>query len=221
MKLICQDNNHAVLDEVFNQEVFSSFWNYFNTLDFVDRSVNGWVNVWRLTDGRILAGRPFYHSEYPSNSPMDYVTFTIHSLATQYFKDIVGKEGEDWNEILLTPYLYATGTKISWHDDSSYTGACIFYPHKDWNPNWGGELLIAKTDEENFQGVDQILHENVKPILNKYGMGNYVSPLPNRMVFTKGKVWHSINRVDQCAGDHVRCSVVAFFMKNKISEMQV
>jgi hypothetical protein len=62
---------------------------------------------------------------------------------------------------------------------------------------------------------DQMTREYVAPLINAYGMGVYASPLPNRMVFTKGSAWHSINRVDQAAGDNVRCSVVAFFLKEK------
>lgn len=219
MKLITKDNHLAVVDEVLPNEQFMQFWKYFNDVPFAYRSMVGWQKVWRINDGQILAGPPYYDSQGPFDDPMEWIRLNVRALASQYFEDIVGKEGEDWKEILFTPYIYPSGTKISWHNDYGYTGACIFYPHIKWNPHWGGELMIAKTNPEknnDTKNEDLMTREFVAPILDEYGMGAYVSPIPNRMAFTSGSVWHSISRVDQAAGDNVRCSVVAFFMKDKV-----
>jgi len=221
MKLVSKDAHHAVVDEVFEPAVFQDFWKYFNTLPFAYRSMTGWQKVWKISDGQILASSPSYHSQAPFNNPMDIVHQTVLGLAKQHLEEIVGKEGQDWKELFFTPYIYPSGTKISWHDDYGYTGACIFYPHQEWCPNWGGELMIARTPGAGeIQGNDVIpdmmTRKYIDPILNHYGMGVYVAPLPNRMVFTSGKVWHAINRVDQAAGDNVRCSIVGFFTKEKI-----
>lgn len=222
MKLTVKDPRMAVVDDVFEAPVFTDFWRFFNTLDFAYRSMTGWQKVWRINDGQILAGMPYYQSQFPFNCPMDWLSQIILQLARDHLQDIVGKEGEDWKDILYTPYIYPSGTKISWHDDYGYSAAAIFYPHLEWNPHWGGELLIAKTpDPESIPDtkVDNNLmtRDQYAPLLNAYGMGTYISPLPNRIAFTSGKVWHSINRVDQAAGDHMRCSVVAFFLKEKFS----
>lgn len=219
MKLTTKDSQLAVLDEVLSPEMFNQFWSYFNGLDFAYRSMTGWQKVWRINDGQVLASSPFYGSQAPFNCPMDWIHQTVLALAKQHLEDLVGKEGVDWHDILLTPYIYPAGTKISWHDDYGYTGACIFYPHKEWNPHWGGELFVAKTPppaEVKAQvESDMMTRDYVAPLLNAYGMGLYVAPLPNRMAFTSGSTWHSINRVDQAAGDKMRCSVVAFFLKQK------
>lgn len=226
MKLTSKDSHHAVVDEVFEPDVFKKLWEYFNELPFAYRSMTGWQKVWRINDGQILASSPNYQCQAPFNSPMDILHQTILALAKQHFEEIVGKEGESegWQDLFFTPYIYPAGTKISWHDDYGYTGACIFYTHQEWSPNWGGELMLAKTSslEEIQQDANKIQQEcmtrkYIDPILNKYGVGTYVSPLPNRLVFTSGKTWHSINRVDQSAGDNVRCSIVGFFTKNKIT----
>ena len=216
MRLTTKDTNLAVVDDVLPNEQFTQFWKYFNEVPFAYRSMTGWQKVWRINDGQILAGPPYYDSHGTFNDPMEWVKQNVKALAKQYFEDIVGKEGEDWNEILFTPYLYAAGTKISWHNDYGYTGACIFYPHLKWNPHWGGELMIAKTEKRSVASDDMMTRDFVSPILDEYGMGVYVAPIPNRMAFTSGSVWHSISRVDQAAGDNVRCSVVAFFMKDKV-----
>ena len=227
MRYTAKDSSMAIVDEVFEPEMFKSFWHSFNSMDFAYRFSTSWQKVWKISDGQILSGASLYHSKAPFNSSMDWVHQAMYGLAKQ-LEDVVGKEGEDWNEISLTPYLYPAGTKISWHDDCGYTGACIFYPHLEWSPHWGGELLVAKTpNQEEWDKLvcgeqkgglnDNMSREYIAPLLNAYGMGMYVSPLPNRMVFTSGSVWHSINRVDQTAGDKVRCSVVGFFTKDKIS----
>lgn len=222
MRLTAKDSHMAVVDEVFEPDVFKQFWAYFNSLSFAYRSMTGWQKVWRINDGQILASSPFYASKAPFNSPMDWLHQTVSAMATQHLEEVVGKQGVDWHDILLTPYIYPCGTKISWHDDYGYTGACIFYPHTTWNPHWGGELMLAKTPPpEQLKDIVQrgneemMVRDFVAPVLNTYGMGVYVAPLPNRMVFTSGASWHGINRVDQAAGDNVRCSVVAFFLKEK------
>lgn len=221
MKLTIKDTNLAVVDDVLEPQAFKDFWNYFNNLDFAYRSMTGWQKIWRISDGQILAGAGMSKSQAPFNNPMDIVLGSIIGLTTEYLSDIVGKEGEDWNEIVLSPYIYPAGTKISWHDDADYSGAAIFYPHPEWNPYWGGELFVAKTpNPDTVEGLNdmenQINRNGSTKLLNHFGMGVYVSPLPNRIVFTKGKTWHCINRVDASAGDKVRCSIVAFFVKNKV-----
>lgn len=223
MRLTAKDSSVAVVDDIFEPEIFRKFWAYFNSLDFAYRSMTGWVKVWKISDGQVLAGVPSYYSKGPFDSPLEWLRQTVLVLAKQHFEDLVGKEGEDWQDIIFTPYVYPTGTKISWHDDENYTGACIFYPHVSWDPHWGGELMVAKVPalEEiknlNDYEEDVFKREYLKPLLNAQGMGLYFSPLPNRLVFTHGSAWHCINRVDKSAGDNVRCSIVAFFMKNKIS----
>ena len=86
------------------------------------------------------------------------------------------------------------------------------------NPFRDQEKFMRACDQtvEGLNDFDNQINRNGgTKLLNHYGMGLYVSPLPNRIVFTKGKTWHCINRVDQSAGDNVRCSVVAFFLKEK------
>jgi hypothetical protein len=218
MKITSKDEVHAVVDEVLEEKVFDSFHYYFNSLDFAYRSMTGWQKIWRISDGQVLCGAPYYSSKAPHGCMMDILSHIVGTLAEQYFSHIVGSKGVDWDEYFLTPYIYPAGTKISWHNDYSYAGAAIFYTHKFWNPNWGGELFLAKTSQETEAAnpiLDSIERDSLTPILNQHGMGNYFSPLPNRIVFTKGKVWHCINRVDQTAGDAVRSSIVAFFIKGK------
>lgn len=68
----------------------------------------------------------------------------------------------------------------------------------------------------NAQGIPPHLdHSYEDEMIGAYGMGNFITAKPNRIVMMKASVWHQINRVDDDAGDHCRCSVVAFFKKEK------
>lgn len=223
MKLVYKDDKYAILDNVLEDAIFKQFGHYFNSLDFAYRSLTGWKKVWRISDGQILAGTPYYASKGPHNCMMDPMINIIGTLATQHLEPIVGKKGEDWDDYFLTPYIYPAGTKISWHNDHGWAAAAIFYTHNFWDPNWGGELFLAKTDPNyeskiQMEDSDAVQRAYLPKLLNEYGVGQYIAPLPNRIVFTKGKVWHCINRVDPVAGDALRSSIVAFFYKRNESD---
>ena len=48
-------------------------------------------------------------------------------------------------------------------------------------------------------------------MLGKLGMGQYISPKPNRLVVIAGGNPHMINKVSPSAGDHGRCTIAGFF----------
>ena len=144
MQLTNKDSHYAVLDGVLEDAAFAEFCSYFYNMDFAYRSMTGWQKVWKISDGQILAGAPYYHSKAPFGCHMDILHQTILTLAETHLKDVVGEKDKDWDDFFLTPYIYPVGTKISWHNDTGYVAAAIFYTHKVWSPNWGGELMIAR-----------------------------------------------------------------------------
>lgn len=225
MQVTATDNKeYAILDGVLEENVFKEFHSFFhNDLDFAYRALTGWQKVWKISDGLILSGPPFHNSKSPHNNMMDVLGQIISILAEKHFSNILGTKGVDWDDFFMTPYIYPVGTKISWHNDYKYAGAAIFYAHNFWDPNWGGELFLAKTKKsipsledtkkDSFSNAIFKNRAGLTSHLNDVGMGTYISPLPNRMAITKGQVWHSINRIDESAGDVVRSSIVTFFVK--------
>lgn len=216
MKQVVRTDKFAIFDDVFKQDLFDTFVRHFCEIDFVKHNQN-LIKVWKISDGEIFGGESHSSKKFPFNSPLDFVHNTVYYLAKNNIQDLVGKEGEEWTEIIYRPYIYPVGTKISWHNDSGYTAACIFYCHREWSPFWGGELMIANTpNSEQYPELksspdDLFSKDYTKPFLNYFGFGQYITPIPNRMVFTKGGVWHGINRVDVAAGENLRFSIVAFF----------
>lgn len=214
MILTAKDVQFAIVDETLDSDSFKNFWNYFGQLDFVYRSMTGWQKFWKINDGQILSSASYNSTNL--EAPLNAIHQGVSALAEQHLESIVGKKGEAWNEIVYTPFIYPVGSKTSWNNNYDCAASCIFYVHQEWNPHWGGELFIAKTppkEEIVTTTPNSITREYVSPLLDSYGMGIYISPLPNRMVFLKGSVWNFMNRIDQSAGDKVHCSIVAHFLK--------
>ena len=122
----------------------------------------------------------------------------------------------------VRPYLYPRGTKLSWHDDSTvYCAAATYYCHLKWGSTWGGELMVAEVPglAQVFQGKNlskpHMDHEWEDQYINIYGMGNFITPKPNRLVLMAPGTYHAINRVDADAGDHLRAAIVGFLLPEK------
>ena len=152
---------------------------------------------------------------YPTKSPLDPV-FEALREAVRPCAEAVGREGSDWIGVLARLYAYPAGTGISWHsDDSDVTGAFIFYANPRWDVQWGGELMVAEPSVRY-----QLLHghehdfdnQHESQVLLRTGVGRYVMPKPNRLVFLGAGNPHMVAKVAASAGDHVRASLAGFFM---------
>jgi hypothetical protein len=238
MKLTFSNQFCAVFDEVLGEKDFELFWNYIQTEEYQPIHRTQWRKIFKLSDGNSMEG-PAYLSmsalnhnkikSYPTGLGIDLLISQVRTLASEV-AHWVGKEQEDWDYFSAKPYLYPCSTGLAWHDDfTDVTGAYIFYAHPEWNISWGGELLVAQeeprtdrlhgkpvygSNDPKIVGFHLDNEEQNKRIMNP-GVGNYIMPKPNRLVFIKRGVSHTIKKVDPEAGDHVRCSVSGFFMRKK------
>ena len=216
MNITAQEQNKFVIyDNILSQEEYSRFWTYTQKEHYVPAKSGGWNKVWRLEDGEPLVSKMQKHTEGPFEDDMEVVRANVMAIAERH-PELVG----DYKDVTFRNYLYGRGSRISWHNDPGYNAACIFYTHQEWSPFWGGELMLAdlpdlqQLPKEVIEGVasdDDLEKKWVGRLLNIWGVGRYITPLPNRMVLTKGDVWHATSRVDPSAGDHLRTSVVCFF----------
>lgn len=196
----------AVYDDVMKPEEFSSIWQFVQMENYMMPHITNWSKVWRITDGTSLGGNLYDNSDAPFNNQMDLINHYIVEIAKMH-PELIG----EYKKLYLRSYIYPRGTKLSWHNDKGYTAAIIFYTHPYWGSTWGGELLIAKTQEVQGVPPPHLDHTFEDSLLSQYGYGHFITPKPNRLVITKGGVWHQINRVDDDAGDHCRASIVGFF----------
>jgi|LakMenEpi03Aug12_release.lakeMendotaPanAssembly.Ray.scaffolds.fasta_scaffold292105_3 hypothetical protein len=207
MNKVLQNENCVVYDNIFEEQQFINIFKYINNEEYSLPHLDGWKKVWRLTDGFGYGGKSYYSDQGPYNNYVDTFVNLFTELAKNH-GDLVGK----YKNINIRSYLYPRETKLSWHNDKGYVAAAIFYTHLHWGSTWGGELLLAKTPEVEGCPDPSLNHSFEDKLINHYGVGQYITCKPNRLVLTKAGVWHSINRVDKDAGDNVRCSVVGFYM---------
>ncbi len=164
-------------------------------------------------------------SLYPTRQPIDALLEVIQARATEH-KDMLGAGGEDWLLFSAAPWIYPVGSGLSWHCDDGklYTGAFIYYAHPEWNVQWGGELLIAdesskgagKLGDEGGDGprrqhVFDNSRENEE--LMRSGLGSFIIPKPNRLVFLARDYPHMVAKVSPAAGNRARASVAGFFIR--------
>ncbi len=134
--------------------------------------------------------------------------------------DFVGK---DWDSIRIHSQMYGRGTRINWHSDHHSLGSFTWYWHKEWKPSWGGELLVP-FDKPIY---DELVEKPPKQSIDYDWTDNFfqdtlfsysILPIPNRCVLLGPGVFHSVGRVDPDAGNHMRCSIVAFLVKKEDSQ---
>jgi hypothetical protein len=208
MKKITETNEFVVYDELLGMDNFQQVQQAIHAEDFSIPHIEKWLKVWRLSDGLAMGSENYSIKNAPFNNYMDLISKYFIEIANQHTA-IVGK----YNDIVLRCYLYGRETKLNWHNDKGYIAAGIFYAHPYWASTWGGELMLAHTPQIDGPMPNPCLdHAFEDKFLEHYGLGQYITCKPNRLVLTKGGVWHSINRVDKDAGDHIRTSIVAFYI---------
>ena len=217
MRLLFKTANVAVYDDVLSKEDFQKVWLYIQQENYSKPSASGtWLKVWRTGDAEPLGTRAYWASDAPFMTPLSLVHEKCQELGKNH-PEIV----KPFADTTYRSYIYPRGVKLSWHDDSDvYMGAMTFYAHQKWGSTWGGELMVAQVPPINSVFKDGIPngphldHDWEDQYINLYAMGTYINPKPNRMVIMAPGTYHAINRVDADAGDHARCSVVGFYLKD-------
>jgi len=201
-----ETEDFVVYDDVLPPDQFAAVWAAVQQEEYLMPHISGWSKVWRLTDGTCIGSRDYDSSSGQMPGYAELMNSMFANVASAHPVIVPG-----WDRITVRSYLYPRGTKLSWHNDLGYCGAAIFYVHPEWASTWGGELLLARTPPANSVAPPHLDHREEDRFLSTYGMGTYITCKPNRLVLTRAGVWHSINRVDDDAGDHCRASVVGFF----------
>jgi hypothetical protein len=246
MRTTFECSQFVVFDDVMPEREFEEIWRYlqFVRLAGVD-SVYDQDSPWPISDGRPLTGEMAVAAAkpgglrrrldgeaaaglaYPTGTALDHVFEKLLCLLPQV-EAWVGKTGEDWNRISATPYVYPSGTALSWHADGSpFTGAFTFYAHPVWKAQWGGELLVADGSRKlpysrSATPAPHSLEEKLgyrfdKRAMNEHlsrpGVGRFIMAIPNRLVVLAGGNPHKVARVDPSAGDRVRATISGFFLR--------
>jgi hypothetical protein len=233
------DDQIAVFDDVLSPEQFRDFWDFCQRETYEGVHSRFYVSGWRLDDGEPLWGGSVAWPSvsidslippnldlskaplkfYPTGKGIDAALEAVKGYCPRV-ANLIGKEGEAWAGINVRPFIYPQGSGLSWHGDSgAYSGAFIYYAHPEWNVLWGGELLVADASTRSIKPPQDVVHrfenhrENEE--LLRIGMGRFVMPKPNRLVFVAPGVPHMIAKVTSAAGNHPRVSLAGFFVTHQ------
>lgn len=220
MKIVLKTKKYIIVDDLLPKDQFENLWLHIQNESYMNphTTQTGWQKVWRLNDSNCLGSQSYLLSKKPFNNYMDGAS-SYMLAASNYAEDIVGKQSIQWEEATFRSYVYQRGSKLSWHNDAgNYHSSLTYYAHPYWGSTWGGELLIASVPENiptHVKTAPHLDHKWEDEYIAENGTGQWIFPKPNRLVIMSGGVYHSINRIDNDAGDNCRCSIVGFLMKNK------
>ena len=127
----------------------------------------------------------------------------------KFFAAIKSANVVDAEKHSLMIHAYRAGAEIDWHIDYSSLASYSFYIHPEWQPNWGGNLLVSDHNTLDTKQHNGNVFDTNTNVMNP-GFGTYYAPLPNRLVIIK-KVFHKVERVDLAAGSNTRMSFTGFF----------
>lgn len=111
-------------------------------------------------------------------------------------------------------YSYGAGDCLLTHDDTAQAGdsvvltegssplrrlAVVTYLHDEWQPDWGGELIMYRSIPGQQARSD-------------LAITHCIAPKPGSLVLFTVPRFHRVCRVDPVSGDHKRLSIAGWFM---------
>lgn len=230
-------DDFVVMDDFLPADAFAALLDHCRQMDYKHINTAGTVSrVWRVRDGfplrgvpdmqRVVGGAPRSQSvQYPTGTPFDALVEAIDgAVGDARVASVVGRPVERWDHFSMTSWVYPQGTGLSLHHDGTagYTGAYAFFLTPDWDPHWGGLLLVfegavnaglggsrAKRLRKWIEGAEE------RAALVDPGMARCVLPVANRVVFIHPEAHHLVTGVNAAAGDRARLSVAGFFARAK------
>jgi len=142
----------------------------------------------------------------PTNTPYDFFGRRVREYMIDSMQgSFIGKYGVDWATFRFRAFRYVPNSGLTWHIDGSCRGAFAYYVHEEWRPHWGGQLLVGRgslpVSENQMQGIYGQMRADA------CDQGDFISPMPNRLVFIKPGTPHCVTPVTSAAGDRHRLSL--------------
>lgn len=228
------NESFVIIDNLLSPEEAAYVWSYIQDEQYEFVHQKKWAKAFRLSDGSPVWGPPYLSDPYeantkcavyPSGRAIDIVISKVKEVAKDH-ENLIGKFEQNWAYFFARAYLYAANTGLSWHRDNqnNATGAFVYYAHPEWDPQWGGEFLVAHPETKHhvmpttklYEGTEKFLGSHLdnkfeRDVLMETGYGHYVMPKPNRLVILTSGVIHCIKKVDPAAGNKVRATIQGFF----------
>ncbi len=212
-------NEAKVFDDFLDPQTFEELWEMMNVLQYQRTDAQNWLKVWTLADGAILrssgwvADAPVWKLKNADPKALPAPP-AMTKLLEKVRKTFVHYSGDTKiNRVNLTPCVWPPKSSISWHRDGGgisdgRVGAFTFYVHKQWNCEWGGELMLSNLDEE----LGTVVFDNsiISEKLMAAGNGAWIAPKPNRLVMNPSNLFHKVAKSTEAAAP--RLSIQGFLM---------
>lgn len=193
------DQHLVVYDEVLPEAAFLDLWQLMNILPYQSTAAIEWAKVWNISDGNIFRSKQIATNEMGMPRTETAID-TLIDAVIQVARNHPALAG--FNGIAVIPYVWPQQSSISWHSDGaayethSRIGGFTFYAHKYWNAEWGGEFLMFP--ERGQQGL-VFDNSNVSEQILSRGIGTWISPKPNRLLFITGDALHKVSKTSPVA----------------------
>jgi hypothetical protein len=241
MRVAVQTDFFTAIDDFLDAGQTSRLWNYFQMQPFQRaESLDNQAHALR-DDGTVLRGPTVgwgykWDDQYPTDTVVDDVLKGLID-ANELYASTVGRHGVDWDIVSATPTIHVAGQGHAWHRDADeHAGSWIYFAHRAWNIEWGGELLVAhETDIPRAYGPylhrlrpmqdlpepppwrSHLDNHDANELLMERGLGSYLVPKPNRLVVLKGGTPRATAKIRPSAGRNVRASFGGFFVRKGAS----
>jgi len=215
---------YIVIDDLLSLESLRELRSHLKNEPFFFDNAFEWKKVWHPLDGQVLVTAPASYGDtgrsstpYPTRTPLDLFFEAMRSHEADVAR--VLRRTPEQIKYVASAYLYRAGWGLSWHNDAGpYCGAFAYYIHEEWRGNWGGELMIhpdERLHEPRHGSIDLGYAQGGgfrDPAFSPHGRGDFIMPLPNRLVVMSEGLIHAINPVSAKAGENLRFSVAGFFL---------
>ena len=240
MRLVLKDEHLTVIDDLLPPEAFRRFYQALQFTDYAPLHGDSWNKAYGVPSGVILESQLVVRGAREITPPgLSHVGQVVDLLAgPESPLQRVFPDGETAKDLIITGrvFLYGRGAGLRWHADASdQIGAYIYYGHPEWQTSWGGELMIMDGATTLGHGLTEkkagtFGKKNAPPggVLGPdfqldgaeerradNGLGRFIMAKPNRLVVLSGSAEHRVAPVTDAAGDHVRCSLTGFVVKQR------
>jgi hypothetical protein len=217
VNIVQQTSQYCVIDDVLDAGALTAIRLMMSVEKLTPVNEHEWENVWRLSDGHPLLGRGFASQSAAAGTAMEEVIGRVVGIASG-LEGMLGKAGQAWTNATGKLMIYPAGTGLSWHNDAGgRAGAYTLYIHREWNVQWGGELVIAdpscKARLRNYIIGAHLENPAENKAISEVGICTSIIPKPNRLVILAAGHMHKIATVANAAGDRMRCAVSGFFTR--------
>ena len=192
--------------------VVESFWSLEERQYFRDAMAKAsWKSMQELSTVRedFPAAGNWAKAEIPPHQGQRFLSRLQLPCIQEYiesFPNLIGRH------LGFNYYSYAAGDCLPTHDDTDQghlTGgrpallrriAVVTYFHEEWQPDWGGELILYAQRTTHSAGRADLVPTHC------------IEPRPGSLVMFTVPRFHRVCRVDPAAGQHRRLSIAGWFM---------